>query len=310
MKKLFNLFALGFSSICMLSSCSSSEFEGYEKNSNGLYFKFYKKAENLPKPKVNDEVQMIFTLKIKSNDSLLTDSRKLRVKDGIVTMQMRTSTFKGSLEEAIMMMSTGDSASFIISADSFFLKTQTMKQLPPFLKPGEKLIAQIKLVNLTDAKIVEENRKKQMEEMKKKMLELEMKSKTDLEKYLTDNKITVKPTASGMYYIETKKGSGPKVLLSDTVSVYYKGMFLDGTVFNDNTKDPKPIEFPVQGLIPAWQEAIPMMNVGTKVKLICPPQVAYGANGNQGIPPYSNLIFEIEVMGKKSAEASKNKSIK
>ena len=307
MKNFFNLLTIGFTTICVLVSCSTSEFEGYEKNSNGLYYKFYKKGENLPKPKVNDEIQMIFTLKIKSKDSLLTDSRKLRVKDGVVAMQMRTSTFKGSLEEAIMMMSKGDSASFIISADSFFLKTQVMKQLPPFLKPGEKLVAQIKLVNLTDAKIVEENRKKQMEEMKKKMLELEMKSKTDLEKYLTDNKINTKPTASGLYYIETKKGSGPKVFISDTVSVYYKGMFLDGTVFNDNTKEPKPIEFPVQGLIPAWQEAIPMMNVGTKVKLICPPQVAYGARGNEGIPPYSNLIFEIEVTGKKSGGTSNNK---
>ena len=302
MKKITIAISAALLSLLALNSCSSSDIEGYEKNDDGLYFKFYKQGENLPKPKLNDEIQMKFTLKIKSSDSLLTDTRKVRPDDGIVAMQMRPVSFKGGLESALMMMSTGDSASFIISADSFFLKTQGMRQLPPFIKPGEKLVAEIKMEKITDSKIVEENNKKRMEEMERKMKEMEMQSKSDLEKYLADNKITVKPTPSGLYYIELKKGNGPRVLLTDTVSVYYKGMFLDGNVFNDNTAEPKPIEFPVQGLIPAWQEAIPMMNVGTKVKLICPPQVAYGARGNQGIPPYANLIFEIEVKAKKSGE--------
>lgn len=304
MKKYFIVPVSIVSVLLFLFSCSSSDIDGYEKNDDGLYFKFYKQGENLPKPKVNDEVKMIFLLKVKSSDSVLSDTRKLRQGDGSVTMLVRPVSFKGGIESGLMMMSAGDSASFIISADSFFLKTQSMAQLPPFIKPGEKLVADIKLVQLTDAKTVEENRKKQMEDMKKKMLELEMKSKADLEKYLTDNKITAKPTASGLYFIELKKGSGPKIVLTDTVAVYYRGLFLNGEVFNDNTKEPKPIEFPIQGLIPAWQEAIPMMNVGSKVKLICPPDVAYGPRGNQGIPPYSNLIFEIEVKYKKEGEKS------
>lgn len=304
---LAGIFYLAVASVLTFYSCGSgSDIDGYEKTNNGLYFKFHKKGENLPKPKLNDEIQMKFVLKIKSNDSVLTDTRKVRPENGIVSMQLRPVSFKGGLEEALMMMSSGDSASFIISADSFFLRTQTMAKLPPFIKPGEKLVAEIKMEKVTDAKIVEENNKKAMEEMDKKMKELEIKSRGDLEKYLSDNKITNKPTMSGLYYIELKKGAGPRVLLTDTVSVYYKGMFLDGTVFNDNTNEPKPIEFPVQGLIPAWQEAIPMMNVGTKAKLICPPQVAYGARGNQGIPPYSNLVFEIEIKGKKSGENTAN----
>ncbi|MFN5183580.1 MAG: FKBP-type peptidyl-prolyl cis-trans isomerase [Bacteroidota bacterium] len=311
MKKIFYKFSALFGLTLAVVSCNSSDIDGYEKNENGLYYKFYKKGENTIKPKLSDEIQMKFCLKIKSSDSILTDSRKVRPDNGIVGLQLRPSSFKGSLEDALMMMGAGDSASFIINADSFFLKTQSMRQLPPFIKPGDKLVADIKIEKITDAKVVEQEMKKRKEEYERKMKELEMKSKSDLEKYITDNKITAKPTLSGLYYIELKKGSGPKVLITDTVSVYYKGMFLDGTVFNDNTAEPKPVDFPVQGLIPAWQEAIPMMSVGTKAKLVCPHQVAYGPRGNQSIPPFANLVFELEIKAKKSGEKTQNnKSIR
>lgn len=308
MKKFLVYFSVPALAAAFLVSCSSSEFDGYEKTDNGLHYKFYNKAENSPHPKQDDELHMIFTLKVKSSDSVLTDTRKVQPQDGIVTMLMRPESFKGGIESGLMMMSKGDSASFIISADSFFLRTQGMKQLPPWLKPGDKLVAEIKLTDFIDSKIVAEKRKKQQEEMMKQMQEMEMQSKTDFEKYLADNKIKTKPTASGLYYIEVKKGTGPAVMPGDTVQVFYKGMLLNGNPFDDNTKDPEPIEFPVGVgmLIPAWDEGIPMMKVGGKAKLIVPYQLAYGARGSQPvIPPFANLVFEIEVKGVKSGKGVK-----
>jgi FKBP-type peptidyl-prolyl cis-trans isomerase FkpA len=183
------------------TSCSTSDIDGYEKTDDGLYYKFHKHAENQPHPKQDDELQMKFVLKMMSNDSVLTDTRKVR-EDGIVTMLMRPVSFKGGLESAIAMMSKGDSASFIINADSFFLKTSGMKQLPPFMKPGDKLKAEVKLENFVDAKIVAEQNKKREEEQMKQFQEMEMQSKTDLDKYIADNKIKAQPTASGLYYVE------------------------------------------------------------------------------------------------------------
>jgi FKBP-type peptidyl-prolyl cis-trans isomerase FkpA len=287
----------------LLSSCGSSEFDGYKKAESGFHYRFFNEQnESGQKPKTDDELSVIYTIKLKSTDSMIANTWDQRPKDGIHKILLRPSSFKGSLEDALPMMSKGDSASFIVSADSFYLKTMGMPQLPPNLVPGDKIVMNVKLVEIKDAKTVAAEREKQKSENEKKFAELEMKSKTDLEKYLVDNKITVKPTESGLYYIEVKKGKGPKIMPGDTVQCWYKGMFLDGTVFNDNTKEPAPIEFPVgvERLIRGWDEGIPKMNVGGKAKLICPYMLAYGPRGDgQMIPPFSTLVFEIEIVGVK-----------
>lgn len=294
-------------SAALLSSCSGkkkSDIEGYEKNENGLYFKFYNDVTGELHPKADDEIFLKFVLKFKSNDSILSDTRVMRPDSGFINFIMRPSSFKGSLEEAIMMMSKGDSASFLINADSFYLKTQQMHQLPPFLKVGEKIIADIKLLDFRDGKQLIEQRKKQQEEQMRQMTEMESTSKTDLAKYILDNKIKNTPSESGLYYIETKKGNGKQVMPGDTVQVLYKGTFIDGTVFEDNSKAPQPIEFPigVEQVIAAWDEGLTKMKVGGKAKLICPYTIAYGPRGNRGIPPFATLIFEIEMVGVKAAK--------
>jgi FKBP-type peptidyl-prolyl cis-trans isomerase FkpA len=297
MNKNLLVIAIGLLSSFVFYSCSSSDIEGYEKNEDGLYYKFFKQTENGTHAKADDQIHFKFLLKIKSTDSVLADTRKVRAENGVVSMQVRPSSFKGSLEDGIMMMSPGDSASFIINADSFYLKTQSMQKLPPFIKPGEKLVAFIKLEKIVEAKVAMENEKKRNDERMQQMQAMEMQSKTDLEKYIVENKITTKPTESGLYYIELKKGNGPKIQLSDTVMFYYKGSFLNGEVFEENTKDPEPLTYPAGQLIPGWVEALQKMNVGGKAKLICPYTIAYGPQGGGKIPPFSNLVFELEVKG-------------
>ena len=112
-----------------LASCNSSEFEGYTKAENGLNYKFFNHDEKGVKPVTGDGVGFKYIIKIKSNDSVLVDS-KMVVQDGsgVFRIMMPKSSFKGSLEDAMMMMAKGDSASFIISADSFFLNTSTRQK--------------------------------------------------------------------------------------------------------------------------------------------------------------------------------------
>jgi len=104
-------------------------------------------------------------------------------------------------------------------------------------------------------------------------------------------------TASGLQYEALVEGGGDKPELNDRVSVLYEGMLLDGTVF-DSWDDPDdPAQFPLNGVISGWSEGLRLMSVGSKYRLYIPSELAYGETGaGQIIPPYSTLIFTVELL--------------
>lgn len=91
-------------------------------------------------------------------------------------------------------------------------------------------------------------------------------------------------------------GTGPKPKAEDTVKVHYRGTFIDGAEFDSSIKRNEPAEFPVQGVIMGWQEALKLMPVGSKWKVFIPPALAYGEMGRPGIQPNKLLIFEMELL--------------
>ena len=102
---------------------------------------------------------------------------------------------------------------------------------------------------------------------------------------------------SGLQYEVLSSGDGPIPTASDQVTTHYTGFLIDGTVFDSSVKRGQPATFPVGGVIQGWQEALQLMHVGDKWKLYIPYNLAYGANGHPPtIPPYSTLIFEIELI--------------
>lgn len=115
--------------------------------------------------------------------------------------------------------------------------------------------------------------------------------------YLEENNITVSPTESGLYYIETEVGTGAQPQVEDIVTVHYTGKFLNGEVF-DSSVDSTPIEFLLGAgrVIKGWDEGIALMKEGGKATLIIPSDLAYGENGSNSIPGYSTLIFEVELI--------------
>jgi FKBP-type peptidyl-prolyl cis-trans isomerase FklB len=79
--------------------------------------------------------------------------------------------------------------------------------------------------------------------------------------------------------------------------VHYHGTLVDGTVFDSSMQRGEPLEFPVNGVIKGWTEALQLMPEGSRWKLYIPHELAYGANGAGGvIGPYSALIFEVELL--------------
>lgn len=102
---------------------------------------------------------------------------------------------------------------------------------------------------------------------------------------------------SGLQYEVIVEGNGKKPSAKDTVSCHYHGTLVNGTVFDSSVQRGEPAQFPVNGVIPGWVEALQLMPVGSKWKLFIPYELAYGARGaGQSIPPYSALIFEVELL--------------
>lgn len=125
------------------------------------------------------------------------------------------------------------------------------------------------------------------------------KNKKTGDDFLAKNKTEkgVKTTESGLQYQVLKEGSGATPKDGDSVTVHYRGTLIDGSEFDSSYKRNEPTSFPVNGVIPGWVEALKMMKVGSKWKLFIPPNLAYGDNGQPGIPPNSVLIFEVELLG-------------
>lgn len=104
-------------------------------------------------------------------------------------------------------------------------------------------------------------------------------------------------TESGLQYEVMVAGDGEKPSASSTVRTHYHGTLIDGTVFDSSVDRGEPAEFPVNGVIAGWTEALQLMSVGSKWKLSLPYNLAYGERGAGGaIGPYATLVFEVELL--------------
>lgn len=117
--------------------------------------------------------------------------------------------------------------------------------------------------------------------------------------FLAENKEKegVITTETGLQYKILSEGSGASPEATDVVRVHYTGKLLDGEVFDSSVERGEPAEFPVNGVISGWTEALQMMKTGGKWELYIPPQLGYGPRGSgQQIGPNEALIFEVELL--------------
>ncbi len=119
------------------------------------------------------------------------------------------------------------------------------------------------------------------------------------EKFLAENaardEVTV--TESGLQFEILADGDGEKPLAASTVRTHYHGTLIDGSVFDSSYDRGEPAEFPVNGVIAGWTEALQMMPVGSKWRLYVPHDLAYGEHGaGDRIAPYSTLVFDVELL--------------
>ncbi|MGK0500430.1 MAG: FKBP-type peptidyl-prolyl cis-trans isomerase FklB [Oceanicoccus sp.] len=153
------------------------------------------------------------------------------------------------------------------------------------------------------SEVTEELMRAAYEEINDRMKAQEAEKSKDLtaegDAFLAENakrdEVTV--TESGMQYEVLVAAEGDMPLATSTVRTHYHGTLLDGTVFDSSVDRGEPTEFPVNGVIAGWTEALQMMAIGAKWRLYLPHNLAYGERGAGGaIGPYASLIFDVELL--------------
>jgi FKBP-type peptidyl-prolyl cis-trans isomerase FkpA len=103
-------------------------------------------------------------------------------------------------------------------------------------------------------------------------------------------------TPTGLVVQHQSPGTGKMPVVTDTVRVHYRGTLTDGTEFDSSHKRGQPIEFALRNVIPCWTEALQLMKIGGKAKIVCPSDIAYGDRGTGNIPGGATLVFEVELL--------------
>jgi FKBP-type peptidyl-prolyl cis-trans isomerase len=102
---------------------------------------------------------------------------------------------------------------------------------------------------------------------------------------------------NGTIYRESKAGKGPSPKAADAVRAHYHGTLMDGTVFDSSVQRKEPATFALNQVVPCWTEAVQLMKVGGKSRIVCPPDLAYGDRGSPPrIRPGATLVFEVELL--------------
>jgi len=265
--------------------------DGMKQTSTGLKYQISKVSQDTSKPRTGDWItfNMRYTAKVHGKDTMLFDS-KTGLKGEPVRIELPPSDFRGDLYEGIRMLSPGDSGMFAIDSDSLFLKTFRMPKRPEMIDSNTAICFYIHLIGADS--------RDKLEKMEGILLQ----------KYLSDNQITTKPTASGIYIVKSVESEGMKIDTGYQVKLQFVVSLIDGKQIFSSLQRPEPIkiQYGQKFDTPGMQEAVGAMKKGEKAKIIVPSKMAFSEKGRGSlVPPFSTLIYDVEivdVMSKADAE--------
>lgn len=285
MRKNFFLLSALFLMLSLLTGCSNAP-KGYQATDNGLYYRLFTNngGEN---PQIGDLLELTMSCSVNDTVVILPLTKNI--------IPMTEPSFWSDFVEGFSMMHKGDSASFIVDIDSSFVNLFGYNTLPPQFSSTDIMRFEVRL---DDFYPESEFRFRMIENIKKNYPAETEKAVSELNAYLEKNGVVAQPTSTGLYYVKTQDGTGEKPSKGSTVKAHYTGYLLDGTVFDTSIERGEPIEFVlgVGQVIPGWDEGIAMMSKGEKAVLYIPYYLAYGDRDLGVIPPFSNLVFEVELI--------------
>lgn len=277
-------------------SCSKSPYPGYDLSDNGLNYKIVDDQEGTPVAS-GDFMKVRVQYKTMS-DSVFFDSEQEIVP---VWIPLNKPSFRGDIMEGLAMLSVGDSASFIVRADTFFVMTIGARNIPRFLEKDSMMYVNLRVLEVKTQSQFAEEQQILGQEIDNQYAQLKEKEELDFANYLKVNNITQKPTESGLIFIPIKNGTGPKLVAGQTVKCHYTGSLIDGQIFDSSIgKDPLEVTVGSPDLIDGFNEALMLMSVGSQARAIMPSSIAFGKSEiDSPIPPYATVVFEITVVGTK-----------
>jgi len=292
MKKILSGIAIsGLLVLVLFSACdsgSSKKHGDFEYTESGLAYKFHISNDSAELPEIG---KLAFLEMIYGTDDTIFYDTKV-VPGGLVPVPITEPVYEGDFMEGLQMMHIGDSATFIVNADSFFLKTARFPEVPPYALDIDELTFNVKMVKI---KTQEEAKS----DFDKELVNMQMSEDSILQAHIKENNIKIKPTESGLYYEELKAGSGPLAKKGDLVTVIFNISFLDGIELFSSKDQGEPVffelgqPFDTEGM----NEALLKMKAGGKSRIIMPSNLAFGERGRGNfIPPYSTLISEVELL--------------
>lgn len=302
MKKQMKMAAMLVAGAMMMAACGGS---GFKTTDSGLMYKFEKQNKSAQQVQDGDVLVGEMTIKFDTTETFSNVGNAGRI-------MQATKTFDGDLYEGLLMMHIGDKATFAIEADTL-AKFLQANQMPPYYQPGKgmKIYYEISLQDIVTKDEI-------MQEQANFMAEMQQRQQGEPEAiaaYVRDNNIKEKANNDGLYVIVKKKGTGAKVAAGKKVAINYTGRLLDGTMFDssvesdakrgniytaDRTYEPLSYTVGQMGLIKGWEDGINGQPEGTILQLIIPSALGYGSRGaGEMIPPYSPLVFDIEIVSVK-----------
>ena len=289
----------------MMFACKSENKGEFTTISEGLSYQIEK--ENPSGQQVQEGDVLVGEMTVKFDSTVIFDT-----KGKVQRIAMANPNWEVKVGEGLLKMHVGEIATFALDAD-LMAKYLNPNQMPQNYKAGsgQKIYYRINLQDIVTRNEFMQEQSNYEENMK----EMEQEEPEEIAKYIADNKITVQPTADGLYIVVKKKGNGPKVTMGKQVSVNYTGRLLDGTIFDSSVESDartgnvydarrkyEPFTFQIGAgqVIPGWDNGLMNQTVGTTLQLIIPSKEAYGSRGaGNRIPPYSPLVFDIEIVSVK-----------
>lgn len=291
----------------MITSCS--KYPGFKKSESGIFYKFYVESKDTTKPADGTILSMniVYRLKIADKDSVLFNSSTT---GRPFEIGMKKPEFVGDIYEAFGMLHVGDSATFIINARDFFTKTAKYPQLPAGVDSTTMMYFDVKLLS---AETMEARQKAEMLRAEK----LKSEEPAKIQAYLTKNKVTTAPAASGIYIITQNPGSGRAIKNTDFVTINLTVSSIDGKKIFSSLDQNRPITFECGKPFDTkgFDEAIATMKKGSKATVLVPSAMGFGDKGKKDmtgkdiISPYSPVVYDIEVIDLKT-KAENEKAIK
>ena len=287
MKKVFLMVTALCLMLSALTSCGGKAPKGYKATNNGLYYQFYK-TNGGELPSIDDILDFQWECTVNDTTDIIPNSPYM--------IKLNAPSYASDLMEGMAMMHRGDSASFIVNIDSTFRYVFGVQKLPEEFKSTDVMKFNVRM---NDFYPESQYMVKMIESVKERYPEETARAYAEMQQYFAENHIVANPTATGLYYVMLEDGNGEMPEKGNNVKVHYTGKLLDGTVFDSSLERGEPIEVPIgMGyVIPGWDEGIMMMSKGEKGVLYIPYYLGYGDRGaGADIPPFANLIFEVELI--------------